>query len=134
MYNQEQKILFAFSPELDTAFLVELYGDDLQQAELIFESSAQQLRSEIMLAETKFHDGDVPGLKKVIHKMKPLFGYIGMNEVSEEFAAFEQACLAANSPAEIENQFQNIIIITQQSLQKADKEIKRLKQHNTQYL
>lgn len=134
MYNEEQKIIFAFSPELDTAFLAELYGDDLQQAELIFESSGQQLRSEIALAGTKFHDGDLPGLKKVIHKMKPLFGYIGMSEVSEEFAAFEQECLAAGSPSEIESRFQNIIILTQQSLQKADKEVKRLKQYNTQYL
>jgi len=134
MYNEEQKILFAFSPDLDTAFLAELYGDDLQQAELVFESSAQQLRSEVSIAETKFHDGDVPGLKKVVHKMKPLFGYIGMNEVSDEFAAFENVCMKAGGPAEVESQFQQILMLTQQSLQKLDKEIKRLKQHNTQYL
>ena len=134
MYNEEQKIVFMFSPELDTAFLQELYGDDLAQAEMIFESSVVQLRSEILLAEARFHDGDAQGLKKVIHKMKPLFGYIGMNEIMEEFAAFEQLCLQADGPAALEYKFQQIKIVTQQSLQKADKEITRLKKHNTQYL
>ena len=80
MYNEDQKIAFYFSPELDTAFLQELYGDDLQQAEFVFESTVQQLRNELPLVESRFHDGDIAGLKKVVHKMKPLFGYTGLNE------------------------------------------------------
>lgn len=134
MYNQEQKILFLFSSELDTTFLQELYGDDTQQAEIVFESSVQQLKSEIILAESKFHDGDIPGLKKVIHKMKPLFGYLGMNDTMQEFAAFEDVCILAKTPAGVESGFDNITAITQQSIQKAETEIKRLKQYNTQYL
>lgn len=90
MYNEEQKISFRFSPELDIDFLQELYGEDLQQAEMVFESSAQQLRTELSLAEARFHDGDIPGLKKAVHKIKPLFGYIGLNKIMSEFAAFEQ--------------------------------------------
>ncbi|MFT3948585.1 MAG: hypothetical protein QM763_16600 [Agriterribacter sp.] len=134
MHNTENKIMFAFSEELDTAFLQDLYGDDLQQAEMVFESSAQQLKTEIILAQAKFHDGDLQGLKKVIHKMKPLFGYIGMNEVMEEFAAFEKVCLEEQAATNLEQQFQYILITTQQSLLKAEKEVKRLKQFNTQYL
>ncbi len=126
--------MFAFSEELDTAFLHDLYGDDLQQAEMVFESSAQQIKTEIVLAQARFHDGDLQGLKKVIHKMKPLFGYIGMNEVMEEFAAFEKVCLEEKTAANIEQKFQYILITTQQSLLKAEKEVKRLKQFNTQYL
>ncbi len=49
MHNEEHKILFAFSPDLDVDFLQELYGDDLQQAEMVFESSVQQLRNELVL-------------------------------------------------------------------------------------
>lgn len=134
MYNEEQKILFTYSPELDASFLQELYGEDLQQAEMVFESSAQQLKSELSLAEARFHDGDIPGLKKVVHKMKPLFGYIGMNKIMSEFAAFEQECAQATEPAIVESGFQRLRMITEEALQKVDSETKRLKQYNTQYL
>lgn len=134
MHNTDNKIIFTFSEGLDTSFLQDLYGDDLQQAEIVFESSAQQMKTEIVLAQAKFYDGDLQGLKKVIHKMKPLFGYIGMNEIMEEFAAFENVCGDGKSVSDIEQQFQHILIATQQSLLRAEKEVNRLKQFNTQYL
>ena len=134
MYNEEQKISFRFSPELDIDFLQELYGEDLQQAEMVFESSAQQLRIELSLAEARFHDGDIPGLKKSVHKIKPLFGYMGLNKIMSEFAAFEQECAQANEPALVEPGFQHIRMIAAEALQKVDNEINRLKQYNTQYL
>jgi len=134
MHNEEHKILFAFSAELDVEFLQELYGEDLQQAEMVFESSVQQLRNELVLAEARFHAGDTPGLKKVVHKMKPLFGYIGLNEIMQEFAAFEDVCVKAESIAETEKGFNDIATVTEQAIQKIEKEIRRLKQFNTQYL
>lgn len=134
MYNEDQKIAFHFSPELDTAFLQELYGEDLQQAEFIFESTVQQLRNELPLVESRFHDGDTAGLKKVIHKMKPLFGYIGLTETAREFASFEAVCAQAETMAEAESGFHHIITISLEAIKITENEIKRLKQYNTQYL
>lgn len=134
MHNEDHKILYAFSSDLDVDFLQELYGEDLQQAEMVFESSVEQLHKELNLGETRFHAGDTAGLKKVIHKMKPLFGYIGLNEIMAEFAAFEDVCLKATHISETENGFNDIKMLTEQSIQKIEKEIKRLKQYNTQYL
>ena len=134
MYNEDQKIVFLFSPELDNTFLQELYSEDLQQAEMVFESSIQQLHNEQQLAEARFYDGDIAELKKIIHKMKPLFGYIGMTKTMEDFTAFEQTCAGFETAAEVENAFQHIKAVTREAVKKAEKEIKRLKQHNTQYL
>ncbi|MBX3257717.1 MAG: hypothetical protein KF862_26550 [Chitinophagaceae bacterium] len=134
MHNEQPKILFAYSPELDSDFLKDLYGEDLQQAEMVFESSVQQLRNELVLAGARFHDGDTAGLKKVVHKMKPLFGYIGLNEIIPEFAAFEEVCMKATHISEAEKGFNDITTITEQAIQKIEKEIRRLKQFNTQYL
>jgi hypothetical protein len=134
MYNEDQKIAFHFSPELDTAFLQELYGEDLQQAEFIFESTVQQLRNELPLVESRFHDGDTAGLKKVIHKMKPLFGYIGLTGTAQEFASFEAVCARAETMAEAESGFHHIISISLEAIKITENEIKRLKQYNTQYL
>ncbi len=63
--------------------------------------------------------------------MKPLFGYIGLNEIMQEFAAFEEVCLKAGSITETENGFNDITTVTEQAIQKVEKEIKRLKQFNT---
>ncbi len=134
MYNEDQKIAFHFSPQLDAVFLQELYGDDLQQAEAVFESTVQQLRIELPLVESRFHDGDTAGLKKVIHKMKPLFGYTGLNETMQEFASFEQVCAQAETMAEAESGFHHIIATTLEAIRIAENEIRRLKQYNTQYL
>jgi hypothetical protein len=134
MYNEDQKIVFLFSPELNDAFLQELYGDDLQQAEAVFESSVQQLRSEQQLAESRFHNGDMQGLKKVIHKMKPLLGYIGMDGMMNEFAVFEQLCSQSETAESAEKNFQHIKVLTAEAIKAAEKEVQRLKQHNTQYL
>lgn len=134
MYNEDQKIVFLFSPGLNNTLLQELYGDDLQQAEIVFESSVQQLRSEQQLAESRFHNGDMQGLKKVIHKMKPLLGYIGMDGFMDEFADFEQVCSQSETVESAEKGFQHIKVITAEAIKTAEQEIQRLKQHNTQYL
>ncbi|PWU01712.1 MAG: hypothetical protein C5B52_06735 [Bacteroidetes bacterium] len=134
MNKGEPQILFAFSPELDTAFLQDLYGDDLHQAEMIFESSLNQLKAELPVAETKFHDGDLSGLKKIIHKLKPVFGYVGMNDLQERYREFEDGCGQAQSVAEIEPTFSQIIRISEQAIQKIEEELNRLKQFNIQFL
>lgn len=126
--------MFEFSPELDNGFLQELYGDDFQQAEAVFEATVMQLVAEKKLAESRFHEGEILGLKKVTHKMKPLFGYVGLNEIMSTFAAFEEKCLNSGDITEVENDFLNIVSITEDAVKKIEKEVKRLKQFNTQNL
>lgn len=134
MYNEDHKTGYHFSPGLDNEFLQELYGDDIQQAELVFETSVQQLRTEQQLAEARFHDGDLPGLRKVIHKMKPLLGYIGLNKYLEEFSLFENTCMQSASVTDAETGFYHIKVLTSDAIRVAEQEMTRLKQHNTQYL
>ncbi len=133
MYNQEQKILFRFSPDLDTGFLDDLYGGDFQQAQIIFESTVLQLRNDITLAESIFLSKDVTGLKKIIHKMKPLFGYTGMNETMHLFAGLENDCAAAQTTTELEEKFYHIMAIANRAADKIETEINRLKEHNTEH-
>lgn len=134
MDNQESKIMFEISSELNKGFLQELYGDDFEQMEIVFEATVTQLVAEITLAQSRFHEGDVTGTRKVVHKMKPLFGYVGLDEIMAVFAAFEEKCLSGATITEVEQDFLNIVSITEDAVQKIEKELKRLKQFNTQYL
>ncbi|MBW7890655.1 MAG: hypothetical protein H3C48_06470 [Chitinophagaceae bacterium] len=134
MYNEDQKTAFLFSPELDNDFLQELYGEDLPQAEMVFESSVQQLHNGQQVMDTRFHDGDLEGLRKIVHKVKPLLGYMGMNSFMEEFASFEQKCTQFQTAAEAENGYEQIKAIAGEAIKMGEKEVSRLKQHNTQHL
>ncbi|HEY6435534.1 MAG TPA: hypothetical protein VIY47_03015 [Ignavibacteriaceae bacterium] len=134
MYNQEQKILFRFSPDLDVDFLNDLYGDDFQQAQLIFESTAPQLRSDVALADSMLQNNDVVGLKKIVHKMKPMFGYTGMNETMRIFSDFETDCASAKTATELKERFYHIMAMANKAIDKIEIEIIRLKEHNTLHL
>lgn len=134
MHNEVPKIPFTFSSKLDITFLTELYDNDFEQAETVFETSLEQIQSELANAGDKFSQGDVLGLKKIIHKIKPLFGYVGLNKIITDFAAFEDVCAGANDISQTENGFKNIVKITEEALETINNELKRLKQYNTQCL
>lgn len=134
MRNEVDKIQFSFSPHLDVDFLAGLYDADFEQAEMVFDTSAEQIRVELQNVKDFFQAGDVAGLKKVIHKMKPLFGYVGLNKIISDFAAFEEVCATAENISQTENGFNHIVTIAKEALQTIDSEAKRLKQFNTQCL
>ncbi len=134
MHKEAGKIQFNFSPQLDVVFLAGLYDTDYEQAELVFETSSEQIRIELQHAREKFSAGDAAALKKVVHKMKPLFGYVGLNKIISDFAAFEEVCAGAEYISQTENGFNHIVAITEEALQTIDSEATRLKQFNTQCL
>ncbi len=134
MHNEVDKKQFSFSQHLDTTFLKELYDNDFDQAALVFATSAEQIRAELNIAQEKFSVSDTAGLRKVIHKMKPLFGYVGLNKIISDFAAFEDICAGTADISETKKGFTHIVAITEQALQTIDSEAKRLKQFNTQCL
>lgn len=46
---------------------------------------------------TSFHEGDPRVLKSAIHKMKPLFGFVGLTDIQARCMRFENACQDAPS-------------------------------------
>lgn len=129
--NEENS--FGFSSELDTAFLKELYGDDLQQAELVFESSLQQIEMDLPVMREQFGAGDVGGLKKTVHKLKPLFGYIGLNPVQEEYSHFEAQCQTAPDAQTLHGDFKRLLESTEAAHRTIETEWMRLQKFNTQF-
>lgn len=126
--------MFEISSELNADSLYGLYEDDFSQMEIVFEATAGQLTTEVEQAKRRYEEADPIALKKVVHKMKPLFGYVGLDKIIPLFATFEEKCLSASGIAELKEDFLNLISITEDASQKIEKELERLKQFNTQYL
>lgn len=89
---------FAFSKDLDAAFLVEAYGDDLEYAEEIFSIFLDELPKELALLDKLISQEDMKELVKQIHKMKPTFQMVGLSKLSRAFQHIEDQLHAAPSP------------------------------------
>jgi hypothetical protein len=83
---------YIFSDHFNQQYLNELYGGDLHGAEEIFQSAVREISSEMALAAVLFDQGDVEGVRRVYHKIKPLFGYVGLLPVQEFVQQFENDC------------------------------------------
>jgi hypothetical protein len=83
---------YVFSDQFDQQYLQDLYEGDLKAAEEMFQSVVQQISSEVALAAVLFDQGNVEGVRKVYHKIKPLFGYAGLLHVQDCVQRFEDDC------------------------------------------
>ncbi len=83
---------YIFSDHFNQLYLEQLYCGDLQGAEEVFQSAVREISSEMALAAVLFDQGDVNGVRKVYHKIKPLFGYVGLLPVQEQVQQFEDDC------------------------------------------
>jgi HPt (histidine-containing phosphotransfer) domain-containing protein len=48
---------------------------------------------------TSYEQGDRPALKSAVHKIKPLFGFVGLLTLQSECQDFENSCLHAEEGA-----------------------------------
>ena len=45
---------------------------------------------------TSYHEKDIPALKSAIHKIKPLFGFVGLTGLQTRCLQFENSCMEAS--------------------------------------
>ena len=130
MYEEEKDNQYVFSDHFDRQFLEELYAGDTEAAAEVFHASLVQIVDEMKLADEKFADGDITGVRKIYHKIKPLFGYMGLLSVQDFVQHFEDHCRDTVLIADIQTAFENIKEIIRGSLSLAREEHHKLNDHN----
>jgi HPt (histidine-containing phosphotransfer) domain-containing protein len=123
----EQGVHYMFSGRFDSAFLEELYANDLDTAIDMFDASVRHIRGELDLVSNCFHADDCEGLRRVIHKIKPLFGYVGLPAFQERVQRFENACAAASNTGELRQEYEEIVSTIQEILPVLWQELERMK-------
>lgn len=121
---------FEFSPDFDRQFLWDLYGDDMQAAAEIFLSSLHQAREELARLDTLQQAADVEGIRRLFHKIKPLFGYMGLLAVQDYVQAFEDRCQAPATMDEIRVPLESVRNIVHDALSTLQVEQQRLTEYN----
>ena len=121
---------FSFSTHFDRQFLDALYEGDLQSAEEVFHSAVVQIAQELDDAEVLFSNNDITGVRKIFHRIKPLFGYVGLLHIQEQVNAFEEQCIQAPDAELLLDAFKNIKTVVRDASSKIAAEKNRLSDYN----
>jgi chemotaxis protein histidine kinase CheA len=121
---------YIFSGRFDTDYLQELYDNDLEMIMDIFESSITAITSEVNHGVHHYHSGDLDSLRRVFHKIKPLFGYVGLPALQEYVHDVENKCSHVNSVEDITQDYERIIGIISDTVNVLTQELARMKMYS----
>ena len=74
---------FIFNAEIDTNYLQSLYGDDYVYLQEIFATVLNDYESLTDNIEYSYSSGNITALKAAVHKIKPVFGFVGLTAVQQ---------------------------------------------------
>lgn len=123
---------FIFNEEINAESLNALYGDDYVYIQEVFDTV---LKEYVLLADNImacYSSKNIPALKAAVHKIKPIFGFVGLVDVQEQCQSFEHVCQLASNFDLIDNDYGPLKnkIISSKSL--IEEEKKKLELYNSQ--
>ncbi len=121
---------FIFSDGFDRLFLEELYGGDTLTAEEISSSSIPHIEESLQLAEKHVNTGATDELRKLLHKIKPIYGYLGMLQVQDAAQNFEDFCAFKDKTGQLDSAYDSFRTIVHHALMLMRIEQQRLNEHN----
>lgn len=92
---------FAFSHFFDQHFLQSLYEDDIVYAQEVFKGFLCDTKNEFEQIKTLFGQGDLKNVRQRLHKVKPVFSFVGLTALTEETERVISACDNAGNTADI---------------------------------
>jgi hypothetical protein len=87
-----EKNVFENIKDLDSTFLSTVYEDDAPTAVAIFEQYLQELPADLYALYETFHQGDRETFRKLVHKKKVGFSYVGLTDVTAGLNELEHQC------------------------------------------
>lgn len=119
-----------FDERLDTETLHNLYEGDYEHAEVVFQQFVKTAPLQMQEIERNFTETSIDTFREKIHKLKPVFSFVGLTTLSNQAAAIEQQCKSGAAVNELEagytdfkNNFFNSLPVVQEILQKMKDEI-----------
>jgi HPt (histidine-containing phosphotransfer) domain-containing protein len=104
MNNPLSDNTFVFSPPIDSLYLVDLYAGDFTMIGETFADVLNEYDDFVQMICTCYEQGDKSALKSAVHKIKPLFGFVGLLSLQTQCQDFENSCQYA-APTVLANDF-----------------------------
>jgi len=117
---------FQFKEDFDGQFLADMY-EDLSQLDETFTVIIVQLKEELLAADKLFEAEDKDSIRKIFHKIKPLWGYVGLNKMQNETQLFETSCVQKENFEDIKSEYIDICKKSADAIQCLTEESDRIK-------
>jgi HPt (histidine-containing phosphotransfer) domain-containing protein len=121
---------FIFNDDIDKEFLFSLYEDDYSYIQEIFQTTIDQVQAVMEEIPRAFESKNDRELKKMIHKIKPAFGFTGFIKTEKACNEFEEACADAIGPDRLSVEFDRLWPLLVTSMQVMQAEHNKLKEFN----
>lgn len=121
---------FIFNEKIDKDSLSALYEDDYTYIEEIFSITLTQLGPDVAKLREAFQANDLGALRKLVHKIKPSFGFVGLDATQALCKAFEDSCAEANQIEPLRKQFEELYTEVTDATRIIEEELTKLKEHN----
>src|ERR1700742_686576 len=83
---------FSFSDAINSRYIIDLYAGDYVMIEETFADVLREYDGFVERILTSYHENDRQALKSAVHKIKPLFGFVGLTSIQALCLQFENAC------------------------------------------
>jgi hypothetical protein len=90
---------FVFSDAINSRYIIDLYAGDYVMIEETFGDVLREYDAFVDRILISYHEKDRSALKSAIHKIKPLFGFVGLTSIQSLCLQFENTCLDAPDAA-----------------------------------
>jgi hypothetical protein len=124
---------FTFSDAIDSQYIIDLYAGDYTMIEETFSDVLREYDEFVQGIFTTYHENNVAAMKSAVHKIKPLFGYVGLTTQQSRCLQFENSCLAM-TPEELAKAFAPLERILLEAKSIIEKERQRLAAFNASTL
>src|SRR5579871_5060616 len=84
---------FKFSDAINGQYIIDLYAGDYVMIEETFTDVLHEYDAFVARIITSFQENDRQALKSAVHKIKPLFGFVGLTTLQSWCLQFENACM-----------------------------------------
>jgi chemotaxis protein histidine kinase CheA len=126
----DNNLRYIFSGRFDTDYLAELYDNDLDMIMEMFSQSVSSMVTELNNAVHHYHNGDVDALRRVFHKIKPLFGYVGLPSLQEYVHDFENKCSMVANTEQLGRDYERVVGIISEAVNALSQEIDNMKKYS----
>ncbi len=101
---------YNFNPRIDRDFLISMYEEDYGYIAEIFSTTIHQLEPELEVLKQQFAAGDLEATRRLVHKLKPAFGFVGLRDTEALCQQFEIASQSATRVEEVSSLFGNLVV------------------------
>ncbi|MEP6845251.1 MAG: hypothetical protein ABI861_04585 [Panacibacter sp.] len=106
----QSRLSFVFHEIIDVNTISEFYDDDLESVSQAFTIFLDVVPNDAIMLATASEKENIMHLQKILHRIKPVFGYVGLNGLVEKLDFYESECGKIDSVEQIREELRETTI------------------------